>query len=578
MKFNLFTIEVIRNLLDKYNNDCQSVHYVDLMPYVPKGSNPKDVVMLPNVIAWDPLKKSIDILYCPHCYQDHNVRNKVSSSTWHISKKRPPRFLWDRGWHCALVGKTYLCNKGHSIVSYHFGILNQLPENTIPFMLTHLTGITVECYDLVIKLIEHGNSVQGIEEILKGMYVDTYERKRLRYPANSTPDLEVSMLAVPTEYALVKYFETQYDTNKDLYQAQMDEIPFSQLHVVTNKNKFDVNIGYRERFGAKNCKWTKQFDHMFLVFNEAGCVKAYGLTKGVCIEQVIQCLVALAPFNPGTETISMSGYCCEARDSLQESFPNSTITFGLDCAKDLLKQHIDCSNVKHAIYKDLDAAFKTNSSNQTASEHQLLYQLNELFSKWSVSTDVVLKDSFLDELEILKLHIRNGCLTPPILESTGAGKKKIFDFLDKIFYPPSLGVPIACSMIAQMVYVHNCDRLGKSNHRPIWVHREAETINKNTEIAGASDWSDELGHAILSIDSEKQLIETSIVESFELEINNDSGNIETIPPINDGFSGLGKSGYSNLSFFIFSWNTLKFKMQIKVTKCPTVPSKFFNFH
>ena len=67
--------------------------------------------------------------------------------------------------------------------------------------------------------------------------------------------------------------------NKDIYQAQMDKIPFQRLYVSTNKSLFDINIGFRDTSGGK--KWHKLFDSMFLVFNEVGCVKAYGLTNGL---------------------------------------------------------------------------------------------------------------------------------------------------------------------------------------------------------------------------------------------------------------------------------------------------------
>ena len=481
MKLNTNIYEVIRNLLNKRGEDCKTISYVDLTDCASELLPPEEIALLPNLIVWDPIKRYKVDLFCPHCHQDHNIRNIVRTSSWCNRGKHTPRMLWDRGWWCALVGRFYICNKGHNIVAYHFGFLKQLPYQMVPFLLTHAAGMTTSCFDLAIKLLEQGNSFTVIQTILEGMFIDTYERKRYLCVPTVLPELDDCLVTAPTDQAIRHHFLMQFESNKDIYQSQMDRIPFTQLHVVTNGDRFNVNIGVKEKIntGPKyTYKWNKLFDNMFLIFNEFGCIKAYGLTKDICIDQIIQCLVALAPFNPETEVISMSNYCCVSRESLTEAFPTASVIFDLDYAKDLLKEQIECPDEKHEIYKDLDNTFKTNLLTPSANQLQVVSHLNNFYTKWSKDeeSESILKDSFLEVLENILLHVRNGCVPLKGQELPREKTKKIFDQLAKVFQPLFLGVQTACGLIAHLVYVYNCQKLGHQNNQPIWAHKDISHI------------------------------------------------------------------------------------------------------
>eukprot|EP00111_Clytia_hemisphaerica_P009415 TCONS_00027637-protein len=315
------------------------------------------------------------------------------------------------------------------------------------------------------------------------------------------------MVISPSDQIIRHHFLNQFDLNKDLYQSQMDRIPFTQLHVVTNGEKFNVNIGVKERLtaGPKNTyKWNKLFDSMFMIFNEFGCIKAYGLTKDVCIDQIIQCLVALAPFNPETETISMSNYCCVSRDSILEAFPNASVVFDLDYAKNLLKEMINCNDDKHEIYKDLDSVFKTNLVTENANQLQMISNLNTFYSKWSKEENgALLNESFIDVMDNILLHVRNGCVPTKGQELVKEKTKKIFDLLSKVFQPLFLGVQSACAMVAHMVYVYNCQKLGNMKYQPIWSHQQHETV--------------ELVEFPKGIESEQELATETIENAFQSE-------------------------------------------------------------
>jgi len=94
-------------------------------------------------MIWDPMSQispSVNLI-CPLCFADIN-RNVLLKPTgeWtefqHNSMR--PRLIWDSGWFCVIVGCIYKClNINHRIISYHAGVLKQLPIFEMPFVLTH---------------------------------------------------------------------------------------------------------------------------------------------------------------------------------------------------------------------------------------------------------------------------------------------------------------------------------------------------------------------------------------------------------------------------------------------------------
>jgi len=77
-------------------------------------------------MIWDPMSQispSVNLI-CPLCFAEFQ----------HNSMR--PRLIWDSGWFCVIVGCIYKClNINHRIISYHAGVLKQLPIFEIPFIL-----------------------------------------------------------------------------------------------------------------------------------------------------------------------------------------------------------------------------------------------------------------------------------------------------------------------------------------------------------------------------------------------------------------------------------------------------------
>ena len=66
MKINEHANEVIKVLLKEHDKDGSKVtYYTNVDDYAAEDIDPKDAVMLPNVLLWDPLLKFSASLYCP---------------------------------------------------------------------------------------------------------------------------------------------------------------------------------------------------------------------------------------------------------------------------------------------------------------------------------------------------------------------------------------------------------------------------------------------------------------------------------------------------------------------------------
>ena len=162
-------------------------------------------------------------------------------------------------------------------------------------------------------------------------------------------------------------------------------------------------------------------------------------------------------------------FCCIARDSLKEAFPLAIVTYGVDCAKDSLKQHLSTSEEKEEIIKDVNSIFQQNNNGIVVYwrwKNQLLRQLDGFILKWSQESVQnnrnILNDSFYVEIENLRPHIVNGCLSSIPHRTFMKEEKHVFKDLSNIFRSHCIGVQTACSLIAHIVYVYNCHRLGES--------------------------------------------------------------------------------------------------------------------
>ena len=440
----------------------------------PSGKlNDKEKTLMPNVMFWDPLGQSlINSLLCPHCKQDGFKSFVKNSDEWEYgqSKSQIPRAIWDDGWYCALVGKTYFCPNKHQINSYHAGVIDQIPVEKIPFMLTFKTGMTKTLFHRIIRYLEVGTSFSGIESLLGGFLLDECNRRWMVDNKKHFEKSQVQNILVklaPTHQLIRQCFVMHYEGYKHLYKKGMDRIPFKSLSF-DHTFKVATNIGY-----WKDNRWVKEYDSMFIVMNEEDYVKSYQFTKGTALNQVTNLLKDLQ--GQGDPKLIMVDNCCQLKNQVLSIFPRAEVKLDLFHAvqrlvKTISKKHYFCTEFSRrvgAIFRspeDLDEDRKM----PTPSPTQLLKNIKKFLEEWddvNYKSWKIVNGNFLHEIEKLKKHVNNNCLSeiPP---GHGTNRNQnLHKNLKSILQSKRMGIQTANALFAQVIYSHNSNGVVT----PIWA-------------------------------------------------------------------------------------------------------------
>jgi len=474
MKIKECYFPIIKLLIEKQKIEHQ-FYFTDLKLYVEKELSKEEEAILPNVFYWNPLEKLFPTLYCPKCNQDgvKSILNKIGE--WHHgqSKSQIPRAIWDDGWYCALVGKTYFCQRNHSVASYHAGILDQIPFNKLPFILSFKSGMTRSLFDRLARYVDAGMSFNNIETLLGGFFLDQCYRKGQL----NGEELEKSEILkafgsfAPTHHLIRQCFVIYFHAYKHLYQRKMNEIAFNFISF-DHTFKIASNIGYH-----KDNKWIKAYDSMFIVLNETGFIKSYKFTKGTALEKVETVLTELK--EQGEPKLIFVDNCCMLRNQINHIFPAAEVKLDIFHAiqrliKTISKKHSFCAEFS----KRLGLIFRQpgdiedQRKMKTPCPEQMISNLNEFIDDWK---DVhfkgwnIINENFFTEAEKLKKHINNGCLANiPVGQGTNRNEN-LHKNLKRIFNTKKMGIETADALFAQVIYSHNSRKTENRIVPPIWT-------------------------------------------------------------------------------------------------------------
>ena len=120
----------------------------------------------PRLILWDPISQrtlSGGIIACPRCCDDETF---LRPAHWKDGRNghNAPRLLFTGGGVTYLVSRVYSCKNGHVIVAHGDSILNLFPcKERLPFLLSHIKGITQELYKTIVLWSNAGLKIAQIE-------------------------------------------------------------------------------------------------------------------------------------------------------------------------------------------------------------------------------------------------------------------------------------------------------------------------------------------------------------------------------------------------------------------------------
>ncbi|XP_066931274.1 uncharacterized protein [Clytia hemisphaerica] len=458
-----------------------------------------DDVKLPNIWFWDPLENTELVLYCPLCDQDKKPGIRLSStSRWETGKSTSsiPRTIWDSNWYVALVGKQYRCECDHIITSYHAGILRQLEQFQKPFFLSHDSGLTKAAFDLISRLIDHGNSFATAQRIFTEGIVDQFYRRSFMHfrDLNNLPAIEEIIPKPPSEKFLRNCFVLNYHNYSEVYKSLMASLT-SEYISCDHTFKSASNIGY-----TKDGKWIKLVDSIFLTMNEFGQVTSYQLCNGPSFKEVENLFKNLSEKKETIIFIYVDN-CCQWKNKILEYFPDAIIKLDLFHGLQRLVITIKKRHPFHAeICRLLTLVFRATDdigeerTMATPAPDVILSNMENFIFNWK---DVafkgwkVLQKPFFDAWELLKQHVNKGCLSNiPVGHGTNRNEN-LHRQMNKILPRNRLGIETAHALLNSVFYYQNAKKKDEKYVLPIWTRGKpiqnpnisAEQCNENVELA-----------------------------------------------------------------------------------------------
>ena len=235
--------------------------------------------------------------------------------------------------------------------------------------------------------------------------------------------------------------------------------------------KVSANIGV-----WKEGVWLKQFDSLFTVLNEKGQILGWRLTRGTAFNEVKDMLQLLKNRldrrNIKPKRICIDN-CCQWRHSLQSIFGYDVeINLDLFHATQRVvskipkkgKRGSPIKDVRRRLTEDIKSIFRDPSdiasvrSKDTPSIQVLTQNLENFVKKWKDVTcdgERVLTEGAIQELDKLKKHINNGCLSN-IPVSCGSNRNEaLHKSLNRNISRQRLGVRLALALFGIFFYIWN---------------------------------------------------------------------------------------------------------------------------
>ena len=298
----------------------------------------------PVLMFWDSMNQLACLngrMRCPRpaCQVAPDIR-WLRSSRWKDcrNQRESCRLLFGINEPIYLISRVYRCGGHHAeIIAHDPALLNLIPESRRPFILSHIAGVTCQLQDYVACSIINGLKMEHIETMLAQLYMKEYNKKR----ASFEEDLQLQLLCgkVPENSQVNKKFPADisdeykgpsitiirdcfiydFERKQHLYTSKMIEHSAEWISI-DHTFKVAANIGANRKCDSH---WEKQYDSMFCVMNEIGCVIAWPLTLGTAFDKVEDLLKGLHSrfLNQGRNIkFCFTDNCCTWKRKLQSVF------------------------------------------------------------------------------------------------------------------------------------------------------------------------------------------------------------------------------------------------------------------
>ncbi|KAJ7373400.1 hypothetical protein OS493_012993 [Desmophyllum pertusum] len=470
----------------------------------------------PTLLLWDPVSQRTlqnGLVTCPRCdVADICLR----PAHWKDGRneRNAPRLLFARNGVTYLVSRVYRCCNGHEIVAHDDSILKRFPsKEQLPFLLSHVCGITRDLYKDVVLYSSTGMKIEQIECLIAQQHLEYFVERREMFEnemkcqqeqinsnASTNSHFPISMpddLKAPSNDFICQCIIHDYQQNEMLYTQCMAQTRATWISC-DHTFKVAANIGLLRQ---SDQKWEKQYDSMFCILNEDGIVLSWQLTKGTAFDNIRDLLNNLkGRFDQQNNNVKLCiiDNCCAWRGKLQDVF-GSEMLVKLDLfhavqrvVKCIPKRHpfaYRCCQAFRLVFRDPSDAEEKRSL-QTPSPQVMMDNINKFLKTWkdiSHGNQAVLTVAAIKEIEKLKKHVTKGCLSYIAVGCGSERNENLHKCLQQAASKGRIGVALAVALLTSFLYKWNekqaAKRKGsKSKVLPPITSRKAELLNGETGL------------------------------------------------------------------------------------------------
>ena len=394
---------------------------------------------IPNIILWDPIVQFPALSNAfQHCLVE-DCKHVLEGREWQNGRNQVlmPRVIHAIDGIVLLVSRNYVCKSGHRYLSHDERILDRLPSSAhLPFILTHRSGLTMQCLSLVVSLIGEGEKISSVEHALQETRRETYYRNilcsvELQKNRENTilPKFEQSLnyMLYPGSKLLLSSFLQYFWKHELYYRQRMHNICINDDWICCDHTfKSVTNIGIYQTRDNQVGKWVKQFKSFFIVLNDMGQILSWQLVSDTSYDSLWEMLTEVSTRLQAKNKTLREIYvddCCKVRNRLQDIFDEETM-IKLDLFHAVQRVTKKASK-RHSLFKDFVSSLKHvfRDPNDLGDVRKLCTpepdilenNINYFIQCWkdvkSHDGKVILTPPVLEQINRLRSHITKGCLS-----------------------------------------------------------------------------------------------------------------------------------------------------------------------
>lgn len=475
----------VQNIISEFEADQRNGRFDHIIepPLRHAESNlAKRMFFLPRLFLWCPMTHHEVEIKCPihHCTLELGHWSDI------LTRRSPrnPRLVFDTGENILLVQRFYQCRHNHRYLSTHEDIMYCLPKTRrclMPVRIFYRSACTLRLIDFIFEWVGHGVNFLQIVDSIANLNYRTYLRRLSHFLVTLSEcnqsvaqhnDFERSELfGFPSKDKIIQIFLDDFHKKRPFYDDAMHRL-VARNHISTDHTfKVSKSVGtYRQ----DDNKFIKQFENLFIVLNENNEVIGFRLTRSTShseVKDLLEDIKSRLSMNEIQLEYAVVDKCCGpgGEANFYKSIFGSEMPVKLDLfhAVQRVLKHIKGKGNKESqsFCKEFGLVFRANEDfdhqrkMSTPEPAVIKRNLDDFIARWKVvfQSNVDTWQVVLGEIDKLKIHIDNGCLSNIRPASGTAGNERLHRLLNHSLLSgvANIGPELIIAVLTVIFYSYN---------------------------------------------------------------------------------------------------------------------------